>query len=323
MGVVMISKLKWTKRMANRLVQLCKKHTYEQAAKTLSKEFKVKLTANAVRKANERYKVEVVPTKKISAPSGIKILVLDIETSPIEARVWGLFKQNIALNQIKEDWAVLSWAAKWYGDPEEEIMYMDNRDRRNPKDDKAILKKIWKLIDEADVLITQNGISFDIPKLNARFVMHGLGKPSSFKHFDTLRVARKHFKFTSNKQEWMTDKLCTRHKKSKHNKFPGFSLWDACLAGNKEAWKEMEHYNKEDVLSLEELASILLPWDSSINLSVFVDKHVCNCGSLNIKKQNSFFYTNSSKFEKYRCQDCGAQYRGKKNLLKNKLHHGI
>ncbi len=45
----------------------------------------------------------------------MKILLLDIETSPNLAYVWGLFKQNVAINQIKESGSVLCWAAKWYG----------------------------------------------------------------------------------------------------------------------------------------------------------------------------------------------------------------
>lgn len=59
----------------------------------------------------------------------------------------------------------------------------------------------------------------------------------------------------------MTDKLCARFKKSAHKKFPGFELWKQCLARNKEAFKEMEQYNKMDVLSLEELYTKISPWD--------------------------------------------------------------
>ena len=42
-----------------------------------------------------------------------KILSLDIETAPMVGTFWGLWKQNIGLNQIAEDWYILCYAAKW------------------------------------------------------------------------------------------------------------------------------------------------------------------------------------------------------------------
>lgn len=244
----------------------------------------------------------------------VKILIFDIETSPILAYVWGTWDQNVALNQIKSDWHVLSWSAKWFG--EDKVMYQDQRKSKNIEDDKEILKGIWKLLDEADVVITQNGKEFDQKKLNARFVFHKMQPPSSYKHIDTLKLAKKHFGFTSNKLEYMTDKLCTKYKKLKSKKFPGFELWKECLDGNKEAWNEMEKYNKYDVLSLEELYSKLIPWDSTINFSLFDDGegHLCSCGSTNIVK-NGYCYSSTGKHQRYKCVECGAEVRARDNLF--------
>lgn len=109
------------------------------------------------------------------------------------------------------------------------------------------------MLDEAEIVITQNGKKFDQKKLNARFILNGFQPPSSYKHIDTLCIARKHFGFTSNKLSQLTDKLCKKYKKLSHNNFPGFELWQECIKGNIEAWNEMEKYNRQDVLSLEEL----------------------------------------------------------------------
>ena len=95
--------------------------------------------------------------------------------------------------------------------------------------------------------------------------------PSNFKQIDTLKLARKHFALTSNKLAYMTDKLCTKYKKLTHHKFEGFELWKECLDGNLKAWKEMEKYNKHDVLALEELYTKLIPWDSSVNFTLYGD----------------------------------------------------
>ena len=243
---------------------------------------------------------------------GPKILILDIETAPILAHVWGLWDQNVGLNQIKADWHVLSWAAKWFG--EKKVMYQDQRDSKNIEDDKKILQGIWDLLDEADIIVTQNGKAFDQKKLNARFILNGMQPPSSFKHIDTKQIASRHFAFTSNKLEYLTSKLCKTYKKLKPKKFQGFELWKACIAGNKRAWDEMELYNKHDVLSLEELYTKLIPWDNSINFALYTDEEVllCSCGSSNFKR-NGFCYSSIGKYQRYKCVKCGAESKSGSN----------
>ena len=245
-----------------------------------------------------------------------KVLVFDVETAPLLGYCWGLWENNIALNQLHSDWYILSWSAKWLGDPPSKVMYMDQSKAKNIEDDSVLLKGIWKLLDEADVVITQNGKSFDQKKLNARFILQGFQPPSSYKHIDTKLIASKHFKFTSNKLEYMTDKLCTKYKKLKHTLFPGFEMWRECLAGNKKAWKEMKRYNTYDVLSLEELYTKLIPWDNSINFNLYHDEtdHVCKCGSTSFAK-NGFYYTSAGRYQKHKCKSCGAEHRDKQNLF--------
>jgi DNA polymerase elongation subunit (family B) len=246
-----------------------------------------------------------------------RVLLVDIETAPILGYVWSIWEQNVGLNQIKSDWHLLSWAAKWLGDKPNKTMYMDQRNAKNISDDSGILKGIWKLLDEADVIITQNGKAFDQKKLNARFIMNGFKPPSSFKHIDTRQIAKSKFAFTSNKLEYMTDKLCTKYKKLKHSKFSGFELWSECLAGNLKAWKEMEKYNKYDVLSLEELYLKLQPWDNSLNYNLYDDSIVptiCGCGSTEFHK-NGYAYSSVGKHQRFSCKSCGAEVRGKTNLF--------
>jgi uncharacterized protein YprB with RNaseH-like and TPR domain len=190
-----------------------------------------------------------------SASKGPRILLFDIETSPIIANVWRLYgEQHIGVNQIVEDWYVMSWSAKWLD--EKPVMYMDQRKASRIANDKKLLKGIWQLLDEADIVITQNGKRFDERKLNAKFVELNMGKPSSFRHIDTKVLAKKYFDLPSYSLEYMTKKFCKKHTKIKSKKFIGHTLWTECMAGNQAAWKEMELYNKMDVLSLEELYKV-------------------------------------------------------------------
>ena len=251
--------------------------------------------------------------KKLKGP---KVLIFDIETAPIIGHVWSLWENNVALNQVVSDWHVLSWSAKWLDDPPSKVMYDDQRKEKNIEDDLRLLKGIWELLDEADIVITQNGKNFDHKKLNARFIINRLPPPSSYKHIDTKIIASRHFGFTSNKLEYMTDKLCTKYKKLKHKRFPGHEMWTECLKGNVDAWNEMEKYNKVDVLSLEELYTKLIPWDNSINFNLYHDEeeNVCKCGSTSFIK-NGFYYTAVAKFQKHRCKTCGAESRDRDNLF--------
>ena len=67
-----------------------------------------------------------------------KVLFYDIETAPILAYVWRLWDNNVGLNQIKSDWHLLSWAAKWLG--EKKVMYQDQQGKRDLSNDKEILR---------------------------------------------------------------------------------------------------------------------------------------------------------------------------------------
>lgn len=254
---------------------------------------------------------------KLTAQSkGPKVLIFDIETAPITAYVWGLWDQNIGLDAIIKDWHVIAWAALWLGDPPSKIMYQDQRNRADVSNDKKILEGIWKLLDEADIVLTKNGKKFDVRKLNTRFLFHKMQKPSSFRHLDIEQVARKHFSFTSNKLEYITEFLNKLYKKLKHTDFPGITLWKECLNGNLNAWKSMEKYNKHDVLSLEEAARPMMAWDTSINLDVYHDglHQVCSCGSKEFQRYG-FAYTSSGKYQRFTCKKCGRESRSKVNLL--------
>lgn len=153
---------------------------------------------------------------------------------------------------------------------------------------------------------------FDVKKVNARFILSGLPKPSTYRQIDTLEIAKRQFGFTSNKLEYLTDKLCKNTVKSTHAKFPGHTLWSECIKGNPEAWAEMRAYNVDDVLSLEELYNVLSSWDSSLpNLDVYVDEIL----DMSEWVEDGFHYSNFGKYKKYRNTKTGQQKRSRVNLL--------
>lgn len=246
---------------------------------------------------------------------GPKILVLDIELAPMIVHAWQMFDVNIGLNQIQQDWSILSVAAKWVGD--NKVHYADVSKEKNYTNDKKVLQMIWKLMDEADIVLGQNSTSFDVKKLNARFILNGMTPPSSYRQIDTKRLAKKNFAFTSNKLEYLSNNLCSKTKKLKHKKYPGHDLWMECIKGNKEAWSQMKAYNIADVKATEELYLKLAPWGTGINMNVYNNREeaLCSeCGSPNLKRWG-YRYTNTGKYQRYVCGDCGAENKGGVNLL--------
>lgn len=244
-----------------------------------------------------------------------KILVLDIETAPLEIYAWNLWGSFTALNQVIEHTTILSYSAKFIGD--DKVYYNDVRNEKNVRNDKKIVSELVELINQADFTLSQNGVRFDLPKIRYRAIVHGLPAIKVTHEIDTLKIAKKFLGFDSNKLEHLTHLLCKKHKKLTHKKFSGFDLWKECLDGNIEAYEEMEEYNKVDVLSLEELyLDHIAPYDTMTpNFSSFTDSPIfrCNCGNDTFIPAG-FHLTKKSKFEKFRCNKCGKTHRSSKNL---------
>lgn len=238
-----------------------------------------------------------------------RVLILDIEASPMEVYCFELGKQYLTLDQIKKDWHIMAWSAKWLGAPASKVIYAETR----TEDDKAILVKLWKLLDEADVLVTQNGKDFDAPKIEARMMIHGMQPPSPYEHFDTYKSSSDKA-FTSHKLEYLTGVLNDKYKKLKHEKYPGLSLWKECLKGNAEAWRDMKTYNIHDVLSTEELYLRVRPWaKKGATAHVIQDpsRKCGKCGSLQLQKRG-VERTKTAIYQRFHCQSCGGWQRGGK-----------
>ena len=250
----------------------------------------------------------------------MKILVFDLETSPIVSYHWSLFDQNISLGQIKDDWRIIAWAAKWLGDPASKTMYMDNSKTGKVQDDKQLVVGLSKLLNEADVIITQNGDAFDVKKLNARAIINKLPPIKSVRSIDILKEGRKVFKFTSHKLEYITGVLNDKYKKLKHAEYPGFELWSAIMKGDKRAWAVMKKYCIHDVLSTEEAYTKLAPW---IKTGPVTD-HIggCKCGSVRLQARG-WARSVAGKYRRYQCQDCGKWLKDAVNLYKAQLKQNI
>lgn len=238
----------------------------------------------------------------------MKLLLLDIESAPHTALVWGTWDENIPIDRLLEHGRTLCWAAKWVD--KKSVYCMDER-----KGTARMVKGIHKLLTEADVVITYNGLKFDIPMLNNEFVKLNLDPIPPQKHIDLLRTARSQFKLASNKLQFVARYLKIGSKV--HHK--GFGLWLGCLAGNKKDWQDMRIYNKGDVTLLEKVYKRLRPWVKN-HPDVAIDNmkaHCAKCGSEHVQHRGNRF-TQMYTIVRLHCQACGAWTDGKKTTRAKK-----
>jgi len=234
-----------------------------------------------------------------------KILLFDLETSPMECYTWGIYEQHIKHGQIIKDWAILSWSAKWLCEDKIMGQKVTVKEAEN-REDKSIIEGLWKLLDEAHVVIAHNLRGFDLKKANARFKMNDLTPPSPYQMIDTLLEARKHFAFSCNKLDYLVQMF---HMDGKIG--TDMSLWKRCVTGDAKALKEMLTYNMHDVKILEDLYFELRPWiKGHPNLGLYYDdmyERCPNCGSDQLTKRGQYV-TATSKYQAVRCE-CGAYGR--------------
>jgi len=247
-----------------------------------------------------------------------KVLLFDIETTPMQVFVWGLFgNKYINYENIVKDWNVLSWAGKWLF-KEEKFGDILTPDEAIKGDDSRIAQSIWEKFEEADIVIAHNGDKFDIKKLNTRFILNGLTPPTPYKSIDTLSVSKKYFKFSSNRLDYLGQLMANKEKIH-----TDFQLWIKCLNGDQQALDYMMDYNIQDVDLLEEVYLELRPWiKSHPNLALYIDSEFkqgvygcSNCGKIHNPEIINWvgnYTTNISQFKVFRC-DCGAMIKTRKS----------
>lgn len=266
----------------------------------------------------------VIEPEMVQLPHSANILIIDIETAPTLAWVWGLWKQNVGINQIADDSFIISYSCKWLLEPNTFSSCLTTQEAIL-QDDSRLLLELWKWLDSCDVIIAHNGSQFDAPMINTRFIFHGILPPSSYQVIDTLQICRKNFRFVSNKLDYVTRFLRLNGKK----KHEGFEMWKGCMAGDEDALHEMELYNRDDVTELEDLYMLLRPFiKPHPNMGLFVDNdvQVCpTCGSSDIKS-NGYYVTPMNKYSEFVCQKCGASGRSRhaepkfKHLINSTSH---
>jgi uncharacterized protein YprB with RNaseH-like and TPR domain len=239
-----------------------------------------------------------------------KVLFLDIETAPILMTSWSMRAPHAGVVWVERDTFILMASYKWAHEKTVKTICLPDfpRYKRNRYDDKDLCGVLHRLMDEADIIVAHNGDAFDVKKINSRLIVNGFGKPSPFKTIDTLKIARRVFKFDSAKLDNIGRYL------EEGRKIPntGAALWRGCVDGDPKSWATMRGYGKQDTALLEKVYHRLKSWaPTHPNMLLYEGGNGCpTCASPNVQRRGGIQVKLNSRRQRFHCQDCGSWFAG-------------
>ncbi len=229
-----------------------------------------------------------------------RTIFYDIETAPSLGYYFDLYKEGNIVSTV-QDWFMLSYAFKVQG--ESKIHYRCLADypgySKNKKCDKALVTDLHReVFCSSDILVGHNIDRFDSRKSKARFLAHGLPPPPPVKTIDTLKLARRVFKLDSNRLAAIGTYLGLGGKAETG----GWKLWEACINGDRSAYKKMGAYNRRDVDLLEQVYDKLAPWNP---IAPYTGGDGCpSCHSERVTRQG-IKISRAGRKQQMKCGDCG------------------
>jgi len=156
-----------------------------------------------------------------------KILIYDIETTPIQAWTWQCYKANISPGMVIKPSKLLCYAAKWLGS--DTIIFGSGKGKRS---DKHLCKELWKLFDEADIIVAHNGRAFDTKTVQGRMLYHKMQPPSPFKQVDTLKLVKAISRIGINKLDYLGRYLEIGKKVEPHASYTNVNVFPTVRCGD-------------------------------------------------------------------------------------------
>ena len=244
-----------------------------------------------------------------AALSGPRILTLDIERLPgrVELEMWHP-RDFQRLNYVHPDkWSQLPTTVclsyKWYD--EKQVGFIAAWE--DPDDPFYVARQAWLLIDEADWVVTFNGVNFDLKILRQDWAVADLPMPTPWRNIDLFQVARREFAFESKSLKHLCDRLGLPNKAGHYDS----KVAQAAADGDEAARKKLIRYSKQDSRITELVFDRLRPYVRGINWGLYQanDTRCCtNCGSEDLEPAG-YAAVAVVRYAAYRCTQCGSVMR--------------
>lgn len=231
----------------------------------------------------------------------MKRLFLDIETSPNVVLSWRVgYKIKIDCDNILKERAIICGCWKWQHEKEAKGITWDKGD------DRRVIERMIKEMEDADEIVAQNGDRFDIPWLKTRFLFHGGKSLPAFKTADTLQWAKRNLYFNSNRLDYMAGYLGIGRKVH-----TDFGLWkDIVLNNCPKALKKMVDYCKHDVILLQnvwERLNMVVPVKTHNAVVLSGEKWQCpRCNSDEVQMRGKAVTAHGTIKHRVQCVKCGG-----------------
>lgn len=235
-------------------------------------------------------------------PDDIRILVIDIELRPGRTYFWDAKTQWIGPHMVIEKPAMICFDAKWYGDPKHTFRSVWEHGQDE------MLAEVWRLLDEAHVVIGYNSVGFDVKHLLRELAQAGHRPPSPHTDVDLIRTARSRFKFPYNS----LNEVCRDLGLELKLEHSGFDLWRGVMDGDPKAQRTIRKYNRRDTEVTEQLYSRLRPWiRNHPNVNMYRSERLSGCGTCGSAdvEEAGFHYTQTRAYRQFVCNACGAYSR--------------
>ena len=225
--------------------------------------------------------------------STYKILYIDLETSPNIGTFWRPgYNLTLGTHNIMEERQIILASYAWDDKKPKTVRWKKDAKSKNlylKYSDKNIVEELIKQMDQADLVVGQNGDRFDIKWLRGRAMKHGVPMNHSYQTFDTLKKSRQLMNLNSNKLDYLgefflgTGKVATG----------GFQLWLDCIAGCSKAMARMQKYCEGDIILLRDYFNALMqyaPPNHHVGAAMGFNKNAtcATCGTHDIRKSKEY-----------------------------------
>ena len=246
----------------------------------------------------------------------VKILIFDIEVSPLLSWNWGRYKQNAI--KVEQECQLLSYAYMTITlDGTNSILDGNINDVKctTLEDcnyiEKDLVKGLWELFNESQVIIGFNNKRYDDKQVYKWFMKYNLNPPVPIKEIDLFKEWKKVATLSSNSLDSLNDYLNGSTKTDITVK----DLWYDCLIGkNNTSYKLLKEYNKQDVVLTYTLYKRILPFlKDNVNYSLLLQHPLAcpKCGHINDFEEAEYYYTNVGRYNQYKCNKCNSYLHGR------------
>ena len=254
-------------------------------------------------------------TDAVEAHSKLKILALDIEIMPAAVWTYDLWQPIIGHRQIISPSRIMCYSAQWVGTKKT----LFDSEHHNEGNYLGMLKGLYDLVSEADVIMGWNSKRFDWPWIEGSFLLEGWSAPPPVKHIDMFQVAKQHSRFLSRKLDYVSELLLKDRKIDVNTMQLALECNSQDAAVRERAWNKMRRYSIKDTKLLLPLFDEMKSFIKMPHPADPTNPFSCHsCGSNKLQKRGTA-KTLTGHYQRLVCRDCGSWFRETKRVASSEI----